>query len=154
MEVSSMNLPLNINWQQILLHMFNFAILAGGLYMLLYKPVKDFMDKRTEYYKNLDDEAQKKLAHADELKKQYEDRLHQADAQADEIVSKASAQAASEAEAMLDKARAQKDQIIAQAHTTAEQERQKAVQKAREDIVDLAVAATARMMQSKENPNE
>ena len=26
-----MNIPLNIDWQQILLHLFNFTILAGGL---------------------------------------------------------------------------------------------------------------------------
>lgn len=31
-------MPLNINFQQILLHMFNFSVLAFGLYMLLYKP--------------------------------------------------------------------------------------------------------------------
>ena len=36
-----MNIPLNIDWQQILLHFFNFSILVGGLYLLLFKPVKD-----------------------------------------------------------------------------------------------------------------
>ena len=36
-------MPLNINFQQILLHMFNFVILAFGLYMLLYKPVTTAM---------------------------------------------------------------------------------------------------------------
>lgn len=41
-----MGVPLNIDWQQILLHLFNFLILAGGLYLLLYKPVKAFMEKR------------------------------------------------------------------------------------------------------------
>ena len=30
-----MNIPLNIDWQQILLHFFNFSILVGGLYLLL-----------------------------------------------------------------------------------------------------------------------
>ena len=30
-----MNIPLNIDWQQILLHLMNFVILAGGLYFLL-----------------------------------------------------------------------------------------------------------------------
>lgn len=39
-----MNIPLNIDWQQILLHLFNFSILVGGLYLLLFKPVKNFMD--------------------------------------------------------------------------------------------------------------
>ena len=41
-----MNIPLNIDWQQILLHFFNFSILVGGLYLLLFKPVKRFMEKR------------------------------------------------------------------------------------------------------------
>ena len=31
-------IPLNIDWQQILLHLFNFTILFGALYILLYKP--------------------------------------------------------------------------------------------------------------------
>ena len=44
-----MGVPLNIDWQQILLHLFNFLILFGGLYLLLYRPVKAFMDKRTAY---------------------------------------------------------------------------------------------------------
>lgn len=41
-----MGIPLNVDWQQILLHLFNFIILFGGLWLLLYKPVKNFMAKR------------------------------------------------------------------------------------------------------------
>ena len=41
-----MNLPLNIDFQQILLHLLNFVILAGGLYLLLYKPVNKFIKKK------------------------------------------------------------------------------------------------------------
>lgn len=52
-----MNIPLNIDWQQILLHLMNFVILAGGLYFLLYKPVKAFMDKRAAYYQEQADQA-------------------------------------------------------------------------------------------------
>ena len=43
-----MNVPLNIDWQQILLHLLNFVILFAILYFLLYDPVKKFMDKRCE----------------------------------------------------------------------------------------------------------
>lgn len=52
-----MNIPLNIDWQQILLHLLNFVILAGGLYLLLYKPVKTFMEKRQQYYQEQDAKA-------------------------------------------------------------------------------------------------
>ena len=49
-----MGIPLNVDWQQILLHLFNFIILFGGLWLLLYKPVKNFMAKREAYYKDMD----------------------------------------------------------------------------------------------------
>ena len=60
-----MNIPLNIDWQQILLHLLNFVILAGGLYLLLYKPVKTFMEKRQQYYQEQDAKAAKTLADAE-----------------------------------------------------------------------------------------
>ena len=66
-----MGVPLNIDWQQILLHLFNFLILFGGLYLLLYRPVKAFMDKRTAYYADMDAEAKRKLADAERQEKQY-----------------------------------------------------------------------------------
>ena len=61
-----MNIPLNIDWQQILLHFFNFSILVGGLYLLLFKPVKDFMAKREQHYQAIDDDAAAKQREAEE----------------------------------------------------------------------------------------
>lgn len=55
-------MPLNIDWQQILLHLFNFVVLTGVLYFLLYKPVKSFMDKRTEEYRLADEKANKTVS--------------------------------------------------------------------------------------------
>ena len=66
-----MNIPLNIDWQQILLHLFNFAILAGGLYLLLYRPVKDFMKKREEHYQSMDEAAERARADAAQLQEQW-----------------------------------------------------------------------------------
>ena len=59
-----MNIPLNIDWQQIILHLLNFAILAGGLYFLLYHPVRKFMDQREEHYRQMENEAQQRLDQA------------------------------------------------------------------------------------------
>ena len=42
-----MEIPLNVDWQQILLHLFNFIILFGGLWLLLYKAVKKRLSKST-----------------------------------------------------------------------------------------------------------
>ena len=49
-----MNIPLNIDIQQILLHLINFAILFIILYLVLYRPVKKFLAKREQYYADMD----------------------------------------------------------------------------------------------------
>ena len=42
-------MPLGIDITQILLHMFNVVILFGGMYIILYSPVKKFMKQREEH---------------------------------------------------------------------------------------------------------
>ena len=61
------NIPLNIDWQQILLHFFNFSILVGGLYLLLFKPVKNFMNKRVKHYADMESAAQEREKHTADL---------------------------------------------------------------------------------------
>ena len=79
-----MNIPLNIDILQILLHMLNFVILAGGLTFLLYKPVVNFMEKRRQQF--ADEEAANK-AKAEEnvrLQEEYEKKIRIADAEISE----------------------------------------------------------------------
>jgi F-type H+-transporting ATPase subunit b len=149
-----MNLPLNIDWQQILLHVFNFVILAGGLYLLIYKPVKNFMDKRTEYYRSLDKDAEDKLAHAKELEQEYADKINDAKAKASSVIASAEEEAREQSKRILADAQTQRDKIIAQAHTDADRVREKAAQQVKEDIVDLALKATEEMMHSMEKKHE
>lgn len=149
-----MNIPLNIDWQQILLHLFNFVILAGGLYFLLYKPVKQFMEKRTAYFKQQEEDAKAKTAHAEELEAEYQKRLDQAE----EEISLKKAEAAKEAEKMtqmhLDETRKQQDKMIAEARETAEQAKKKAVQESREEIVELAVQMADKLIHGEEVSHE
>ena len=78
-------MPLNIDWQQILLHLLNFVILFTGLWFLLYKPVRSFMQKRKEHYEKMDADAEKKHAEAEEKRAVYEEKLAHAE---DEIAEK------------------------------------------------------------------
>ena len=57
-------MPLNIDLQQIFLHLFNFTLLFGILYFLLYSPVKNFMAKREGYYADMEKEANANLESA------------------------------------------------------------------------------------------
>ena len=64
-------MPLNIDLQQIFLHLFNFTLLFGILYFLLYSPVKNFMAKREGYYANMEKEANANLESAIKEKETY-----------------------------------------------------------------------------------
>ena len=105
-----MNIPLNIDWQQILLHFFNFSILVGGLYLLLFKPVKRFMEKREKHYADMeaaavarekDTEAPKAaMAQADKI---LSDAKDAAESERQKIVAEANREAVAIAEDAMEK---------------------------------------------------
>ena len=139
-------MPLNINFQQIFLHLFNFVILGGGLYLLLYKPVVDFMNKREQYFSNLEKETQQALEQAKEKEAQYNEKLNQFN---DEMAIK-KVEAIKECEKLVDariqSAKEEASHILEDAHIKAKMHHDKMVEQAKEEITDLALDAAKKMM--------
>ena len=144
-----MQLPLNIDWQQILLHALNLVILVGGLYALLFKPVKKFMDQRTEIYQKMKADAENAQAQAESLKAELSERMKQADAEAQTYRQEAMAKAEKEAGAVLDSARSQAEKIVNAAREKASNEEKQIVQNAQSEIARLSVEATQKLMDYK-----
>lgn len=143
-----MGVPLNIDWQQILLHLFNFSILAGGLYLLLYKPVKSFMQKREEYYKNMDCAANKKLDDAKQAEAEYLNKISEIEKESAALKSKAVKEAEIAAKERLADAEKEKQHIIANAKEAAEAEKSKILHEANEEIEGMVSAAIDKMLAS------
>lgn len=141
-----MNIPLNIDWQQILLHLFNFAILALGLYLLLYKPVKDFMDKRTQYYQALDDAAKEKLAEAEKVKADYDRQLKDVDAEIYERKNAAAETIRQMEEKEMQQARSQAEKIIAEAKGAAQKEHDRMIDDAQKEVAEMVTTATEKVL--------
>lgn len=141
-----MNIPLNIDWQQILLHLFNFAILAAGLYLLLYKPVKDFMDKRTEYYRQLDEAAKAKLSEAEEIKAGYSSRLSNVETEIHERRNAAAENMKRMEAEKLQQAEAQAEKIISDARKEAEREHAQMIDDAQKEVAEMVTMATEKLV--------
>lgn len=143
-----MGVPLNIDWQQILLHVLNFVILAGGLYLLLYKPVKSYMDKRAAYYRGLESDTQKKLSDAAAAKSEYEKAL----AGAQSEIAKKKAEAAKESQEAADRqlaqAKEQSESLLAATRASAAEERDKLLSDARVSIAQMASEAAERLLRA------
>ena len=136
-----MRLPLNIDLQQILLHMLNFVLLFGGLYFILYKPVKKFMDSRASRYAEKEAETERKLREAEEAKAEYEEKLKNAEAEIAAMKSEAAAQAAAEAQAEHSRALQDAESIRRSAEAEGEAEKQRLIRQANREISDLAAQA-------------
>ncbi len=141
-----MNLPLNIDVQQILLHMLNFVILFAGLYFILYSPVKKFMEDRTKVFSDMDDKAKETLKDADEIKKEYEDKLILANKEIAQLRTESIKKAESEASDIIEKAQKEAENIIEIAKNKAEIEKQEKLQNANKEVSKLAVAAVKKLV--------
>lgn len=141
-----MNIPLNIDWQQIFLHLLNFAILAAGLYFLLYKPVKDFMDKRQEHYRLLELNAKEKLSEADKRKADYDELLQNADTEMKNKMSEAMRSAEEFRLAEEQQAKQKAEKIIQEARKEAERERYKIVDGAKKEVAEMVTMAAEKLL--------
>lgn len=139
-------MPLNIDWQQILLHLFNLVLLAGGLYFLLYSPIKKFVTKREEYYKLLNDEAMSKLESAKSFEAKANERFENVDAEIAEKRNEAEAEIEEYKEQKIKEAKKAADEIVAEARDIANAEKQAILDSADREIIDIAKAAAAKML--------
>lgn len=139
-------MPLNINLQQILLHLLNFAVLLAILYFLLYKPVKNFMDKRTAHYQDMDRQAEDKLAEAEQAKAEYTALLANAEAEIDGRRKEAFREMEEAAAARMGEAEQNAAQLMEHAHTAIEKDRQKMLQQARAEVMDLVTGAAEKLI--------
>ena len=138
-------MPLNINLQQILLHWMNLAILTGGLYFPLYKPVKQFMDKRSAYYQELEDRAADGLAQAERLKAEAQAKLEAADDEIHDERMRAQQAASDAAQEQLAQAEEQARRIVAKAQAEAEQSKERALRESQREMRELAAKAAKKL---------
>ena len=139
-------MPLNINFQQVFLHMLNFVLLFGAMYFLLYQPVKKFMDERAARYEKMDEEAKAALLQAEESKAEYEKKLAAAAA---EIEEKKAVERDALAKELADtRANAQRtaDEIVEKSRKAAVSEREKILREARGEISQMVADAAEKLV--------
>lgn len=139
-------MPLNIDWQQILLHLLNFAILYFGLFFLLYKPVRNFMDKRRQLYSEMDENARKNLEESEKMKEEYAEKLKNSD----EEIEKKKSEAENSINELMRKreqdAKKKADNILEEARRRADVEYDNIIANARKDVEKLAELAAEKVV--------
>ena len=139
-------MPLNIDWQQILLHLFNFVILFAILYFLLYAPVKKFMEERCAYYKNLEEEANENLENSKKSKAEYNLKLSECEKEISEKKALLYKELEKTSDDIIKKAEEEAEKIISEARKNAENERTKIIREAQNEISDITSSAIEKIV--------
>jgi F-type H+-transporting ATPase subunit b len=125
------------------------VILAGGLYILLYGPVKKFMQKRVDYYKDMDAAANAKLAEAENSKTEYDRQLAEVQTEISAKRAESDKKAKAAADAKIAAADEEGRKIIAKAKENAGYEKEKILAEANSEIEAMVNDAVDKMLASK-----
>jgi len=134
--------------------MVNLLILYLLLKKFLFKPVTDFMENRTNSIQNDINTAKSKIAEAESIKKQYEEKLEAAYKEAEKIIAESKKKAEDEYERIIMQARKDAEEIMNKAYKAIEAERANILKNIRNEIITLAFAAASKILQKNMNTEE
>ena len=129
-----------------ILTIFNIAVLFFILRATLFKPVTKFMADRARRIQTSIDQAEKDKSLALKLLEQYENRLKDADAEAEGIIRTARERAEDEAERIVSGSKAEAERILETALSRIEAERLAAMTIFKAEAAALVVGAAGRLL--------
>lgn len=124
----------------------NFLLLVAILAKFAYKPLMKALEDRQNRIASDIQTAEQERAAAEQLKREYQDNLAQARAQAQAIVEKAVKQAEQEAQDQLREVRVQIERERKLAQEEIVREREKALAELRGEVVALSIAAAGKLI--------
>lgn len=125
----------------------NLLLLYFVLRKVLFKPVTEFMENRTQTIKNSIDDAEKQKAEAMELKRSYEEQIAHAKEDAEKIIREARVKAETEHDQIVTQARSEAEALMTRAMEDIENERRQMISELRAQVAGLALAAASRVIE-------
>jgi len=131
---------------QVVAQLINVGFLAFVLSKLLYKPVGEFMAKRSERIRGQLEHAEDESAKAQELRSLYEQKLQEIGRERDAILDKAHRQALENGRQLLAEAKAEADGVKSRAQSSVKMEWERAQAEMKLAILEISAAMAEKMV--------
>jgi len=146
-------MPLNIDVLQILLHMLNLVILAGGLSFLLFRPVSRFLEQRRAQFAEAERRNRESAQENERLRAEYEQKLGEADEEISARKKIAEKEWAEVSARYISEAKEKAAAIVLAAEAEAERRKEQILESAQTEISELVVSATQKMLSDTVTPD-
>jgi F-type H+-transporting ATPase subunit b len=137
----------DIDFSQMIFAITNFIILVIAMYYLMYKPIKETMDKRQNKIKDDIETAQQLKADADQMKADITAELAKSRTTAQEIIARAEKTADVQKEEIVSSAHAEAQKMIDKANAEIREEKEKALSEIRDEAATLAMMAASKLIE-------
>ena len=143
-----------LNPWDILFHMINVAVLFVAIRLLLYKPIRGFMEGRARRVEADLDAAAQQRAEADARGKELDKAAQQARMDAAQAIASGVQQGQKTGGEIVERARKQAGELIEQARQEAERIHLEAREAVRAQAVDMAVEIAGRLLEREVRPED
>lgn len=126
----------------------NLTILYFILRRILFKPVTQFMENRTNSIRDSINNAEKAKSEADALKLKYEEQLRNARAEGEKLIDEARARADKEHDRLVHEAEAEAEGILQRTREEIERERKQMLREIRGQVAGLALSAASKVIEA------
>lgn len=131
---------------QLGIQILNTIVLCAVLSWLLYKPAVKFLNERKTKIANQIDSAEQKLAEAEKLKAEYEDKLRNIENEKLVILDKARTQANKNSQQIISDAKGEAENIRSRAALDIQREQEKAKDEIKNQIVEISSLISAKFI--------
>lgn len=138
----------SLNAFKVILVALNLIILYVVLRKVLFKPVTQFMENRTNSIRDSIDNAEKMKSEAEDLKRSYQEQLRNAKAEGEKLIDEARAKADKEHDRLVAEARSEAENILERAREEIERERTQMLKEIRGQVAGLALAAASKVVEA------
>jgi len=145
---------ISVNLWQTVISLLNLVLLFLLVKKFLFKPVKKVLEQRQKEIDDRYDQADAANAEAHESRRNWEEKLAGADAQADDILQTATENARRRGDTLVAQARAEADSIIRMAQNEAKLERQMAAAGIKQEIVEVSGALAQKLLEREINTQD
>jgi len=125
----------------------NLLILFFALKKILFKPIKDMIDKRQNEIDSLYKDANQSKTEAEEMRADYEQKLEVASKKSDEIIQDATRRARLQGEEIVKEAQNQASATLKKAEAEIEMEKKQAINDIKDQVSDMAIAIAAAVVE-------
>ena len=141
-----LNLQLGVDTILMIVAIFVLFLIVGNN---LFNPIRSILQKRQEKIKNELETAASDMKKAEELKKEYEEKLKAIEKEADTILSEARKKALANENKIVAQAKEEAASIIERARVEAELEKQKVADEVKKEMVSIASIMAGKVVSAK-----